>query len=108
MGGLDSHFGENAGLDAALTAQLSAYLADNAAEKWDTWPANRLRAASEQIPCASPIPAAGNACTAAWPMTCSKSKAVGGKLNCSKCHRDAETGRFAPRAIAIPEEKASR
>ena len=108
MTGLDSHFGENASLDAAFTARLSAYLADNAAEKWDTWPANRLRAASEQNPLRITDTRGWKRLHRGLPDEVFKSRAVGGKLNCSKCHRDAETGRFAPRAIAIPEEKASR
>ena len=31
-------------------------------------------------------------------------KSVGGKLNCESCHADADSGRFAPRAISIPKE----
>ena len=108
MPGLDSHFSENASLDATLTARLTAYLTDNAAEKWDTSPANRLRAASEQNPLRITDTRGWKRLHRGLPDDVFKSKAVGGKLNCSKCHRDAETGRFAPRAIAIPEEKASR
>jgi cytochrome b len=108
MSGLDSHFGENASLDPALTAQLSTYLADNAAEKWDTWPANRLRAVPEQNPLRITDTRGWKRLHSDLPDDVFKSKAVGGKLNCSKCHRDAEAGRFNPRAIAIPEEKASR
>jgi cytochrome b len=102
MAGLGSHFGENASLDAALTARLTAYLADNAAEKWDTWPANRLRAASEQNSLRITETRGWKRLHRELPGDVFKSKAVGGKLNCSKCHRDAETGRFAPRAIAVP------
>ena len=87
---------------------MSAYLADNAAEKWDTWPANRLRAVSEQNPLRITDTRGWKRLHRGLAGDVFKSKAVGGKLNCSKCHRDAETGRFAPRAIAIPEEKASR
>ena len=108
MAGLDSHFGENASLDSALTTQLSAYLADNAAEKWDTWPANRLRAASQENPLRITETRGWKRLHRGLADDVFKAKAVGGKLNCSKCHRDAESGRFAPRAIAIPEEKASR
>ena len=32
-------------------------------------------------------------------------KAVGSKVNCLACHRDAATGRFDNQAIAIPKEE---
>ena len=108
MAGLDGHFGENASLDAATAARFTAYLTENAAEKWDTWPANRLRTASEQHPLRITDTRGWKRLHRGLPDEAFKSKAVGGKLNCTKCHRDAESGRFAPRAIAIPEEKASR
>ncbi len=107
MAGLDDHFGENASLDAAATARLAAYLADNAAEKWDTWPANRLRKASAQDPLRITDTRGWKRAHRHLPAEVFKSKAVGGKLNCTKCHRDAESGRFAPRAIAIPGKKGS-
>jgi cytochrome b len=108
MRNLEQHFGENASLDPATTTSLTAYVTANSAEKWDTWPANRFRPNS-----ASGLLRITE--TPGWsrthrhlPETLFKSRAVGGKLNCSKCHRDAETGRFAPRAIAIPKETVNQ
>ena len=106
MARLDDHFGENASLDEALTQQLGAYLAGNAAERWDTAGANRLRVPSPSEPLRITA-------TEGWrgihrglePQTFER-KSVAGRFNCSNCHRDAESGRFAPRAIAVPEERS--
>jgi cytochrome b len=108
MAGLDHHFGENASLDPAVTASLSAYLAANSAEKYDTWPANRLRTPSPADPLRITETRGWKRIHHELPDAVFKWKTVSGKLNCSKCHRDAETGRFAPRAIAIPRETASK
>ncbi len=79
MAGLDSHFGENASLDGATTARLSAYLTDNAGEKWDTWPANRLRTASVQNPLRITDTRGWKRLHRGLPDEAFKSKAVGGK-----------------------------
>jgi cytochrome b len=104
MSGLENHFGENAALSPEQTERLAAYLNVNAAETWDTRPANMLRRPNPKEPLR--ITAAG-----AWPRIhrhipdeVFKSKPIGGKLNCSHCHGDAETGLFAPRAISIKRE----
>jgi cytochrome b len=102
MKGLDSHFGENASLDPALTARLTTYLTDNSAEKYDTWPANRFRVPSQEDPLRITATRGWKRTHHELPDEVFKAKAVGGKLNCSKCHRDAESGRFAPRAIHVP------
>ena len=102
MKGLDNHFGENASLDTALAGRLTAYLAENSAEKYDTWPANRFRAPAPEEPLRVTATRGWKRTHRDLPETAFKAKAVGGKLNCSKCHRDAESGRFAPRAIQIP------
>jgi cytochrome b len=108
MGGLDSHFGENASLDPAVTSALSVYLAANSAEKWDTWPANRLRTASDTDPLRITETRGWKRLHHELPDAVFKTKAVGGKLNCSKCHRDADSGRFAPRAISVPRDTATK
>lgn len=108
MAGLENHFGENASLDPAVTASLTAYLAANSAEKWDTKAANRLRTVSLTEPLRITEAPRWKRIHRKLPDELFKSKAVGGKLNCSKCHRDAESGRFAPREIAIPKETVSQ
>ncbi|MCB1521420.1 MAG: cytochrome b/b6 domain-containing protein [Hyphomicrobiaceae bacterium] len=104
IAGLDDHFGENASLDPAVAAELARYLRQNSAEHWDTKAANRFTAASEIAPLRITA-------TEGWRRlhrTVSDSdftrRSVGGRLNCTACHSDAEQGRFAPRNINIPEE----
>jgi cytochrome b len=107
MQGLDSHFGENAGLDEPLTRAIATYLATAAAERWDTKAAHRLATADEGEPLRITATKGWRRLHRHVASTAFERKSVGGKLNCSRCHRDAETGRFHPRAIAIPEEKAT-
>ncbi|HKJ61147.1 MAG TPA: hypothetical protein VKA94_04020, partial [Hyphomicrobiales bacterium] len=104
MAGLQNHFGENADLDAATKASISAYLQENAAETYDTKPANVFRHVDAQKPftiTASPY----------WvrhhrhvPDRIFTAKAVGGRNNCEACHADARSGRFYPGSIEIPDE----
>lgn len=104
MAGLDDHFGENAGLDDATAARIAAYLQDNAAEAYDTKPANRFRRVAAEK--AFTITA-----TPFWVRTHAEipdrvfaSKAVRQRGNCEACHSDARSGRFYPGAIDIPRE----
>jgi cytochrome b len=107
MAGLSDHFGENASLDAGTTAALTTYLISNSAERWDTRAANRLRSASTAEPLRITTTAGWRRLHRSVPDQAFALKPVGGKANCTNCHGDAETGRFAPRAIAIPEERAT-
>lgn len=104
MAGLEDHFGEDASLDAATAPAITAFLAANASEHWDTLPANRLRAVNTEKPLEITA-------TAFWTRTHAKigsevfaAKPVGAKQNCAACHGDAVTGMFAPQNIDIPEE----
>jgi mono/diheme cytochrome c family protein len=106
MAGLDNHFGENATLNPELVKQLTAYLLSNSAETWDTRPANVLRAANPDEPLRITAVKGWKRIHHEISDEVFKSKPIGGKLNCSNCHGDAETGRFAPRAIAIKKETA--
>jgi cytochrome b len=104
MDGLPNHFGEDASLDAQTTAHLRDWLAANAAERWDTRPANlfrRLNPFDPQRITATPF----------WqhihediPAAVFQAKAVGAKGACRACHQDAATGRFDPQAISVPKE----
>ena len=102
VGGLDEHFGDNASLAPEIAAEIGAYLSANAAERWDSPAANLLL----QPAAAEPLRITA---TAGWrhihrgvAETTFAIKAVGGRVNCANCHRDADSGRFAPRAISIP------
>lgn len=104
MGGLDRHFGENAGLDAATQNDIAAFLVANAADRST---ARRARKVAASL-------AAG-----ATPLRISESawfvrkhdelraevwqrKSVGGAANCAACHPGAERGGFGEHEIRIP------
>jgi cytochrome c553 len=104
MENLADHFGEDASLDAKTTVDITGFLTANAAERWDTLPANRLRAINEEKPLQITA-------TRFWvrthrdiPPPAFAMKLVGAKQNCAACHADAATGMFAPQNINIPEE----
>ncbi|MDX2157228.1 MAG: cytochrome b/b6 domain-containing protein [Hyphomicrobiaceae bacterium] len=102
MAGLDDHFGDNASLGAELARTISDYLAANAAERWDTAAANLLRRPATSEPLRITATDGWQQAHRAIPSEAFKTKAVGGKVNCARCHQDADRGRFALRAIAIP------
>jgi cytochrome b len=103
LANLSDHFGEDASLKPDVAAQIRAYLTTNAAEKWDTRAAHELQRSNPQDPLrltATPF----------WirmhrriPESVFKSRAVGAKGACEKCHSDASRGRFDPQDIRIPE-----
>jgi cytochrome b len=105
MAGLKDHFGEDASLDPARAEEIAAWLTTNAAETWDTEAANRFRVvdpAQQLRITANPYWRRKHAGIAEVVFA---RKAVGSKVNCSACHRDAATGRFDDQAIHIPEEE---
>jgi cytochrome b len=102
MADLSHHFGEDASLPAARRDEIAAYLETYAAEAWDTLPARRFSQVSAGDPLritATPgwLRVHRRVATAAFALP-----AVRARTNCLACHRDAESGRFAPQAIAIP------
>jgi len=105
MAGLKDHFGENAALDAATTEKLTAYALANSSEKWDTRVANLMRMPAKDKPLRITENERWKRIHGKLPERFFKAKAVGGKLNCTNCHRDAETGIFTPRAIDIKHDE---
>lgn len=102
--GLDGHFGDNASLNAPLADRLLGYLTANSAEHWDTKPANFFRFPDAAQPLRITASPAWQRAHRRIPEPVFGIKAVAGKLNCSACHSDASSGRFAPQAIATPKE----
>jgi cytochrome b len=103
MDGLSNHFGEDASLEPGLMSRIRAYLTMNAAEKWDTRVAHQLQGSN-------PLDPLRLTATPFWirmhqgiPESVFKSRAVGAKGACEKCHSDASTSRFDPQDIHIPE-----
>lgn len=104
MAGLDDHFGEDASLPADTAAAIVAWLAANAAETWDTEAANSFRRVVPDTPLRITATPFWTRRHAAIPAAVFAQPAVGGKVQCSACHRDANGGRFDDVAIAIPQE----
>jgi cytochrome b len=103
MDGLPNHFGEDATLEPVVMSPIRAYLTMNAAEKWDTRAAQELQGSN-------PLDPLRLTATPFWirmhqgiPESVFKSRAVGAKGACEKCHSDASTGRFDPQDIHVPE-----
>jgi cytochrome b len=104
MARLEEHFGENASLDAKTKAAISAYLQDNAAEAYDTKPANLFRRVAPETPFKIVATPFWTRAHIDIPDTVFASSSVGGRGNCEACHTDARTGRFSPGAIDISKE----
>ena len=95
MAGLDRHFGENASLPPETVAEISAFLASNAAD-----------AGRPEQGGAAPLRISetrwfqkehGEIGAAVW-----KRPAVGGPANCAACHHQAEQGVFNEHGVKIP------
>ncbi len=107
MGGLDKHFGENAGLDAATAREITDYLVNNSGEKSGDRRASRFM---ESLPAgATPLRItetpyfrrkhdAREISPEVW-----KRAKVGSPANCTACHAGAEKGDFSERNVKIPQ-----
>jgi cytochrome b len=104
LANLSDHFGEDASLKPDVAAQIRAYLTTNAAEKWDTRPAHELQRSNPQDPLRLTATPFWIRTHRGIPESVFKSRAVGAKGACEKCHGDASMGRFDPQDIHIPEQ----
>ena len=104
MGGLDQHFGENAGLDAPTRDEITRFLAVNSADKQDNRRSQRI---NQSIP-ANAVPL--RISEAAYfkdkhneiSPTTFKRKSIGSPSNCAACHQGAEKGDFSESLVKIP------
>jgi cytochrome b len=103
MDGLPDHFGEDASLEPDLMSRIRTYLTKNSAEKWDTRAADELALANPGDPLRLTATPFWTRMHRRIPETVFKSRAVGAKSACDKCHNDASTGRFDPQNINVPE-----
>jgi hypothetical protein len=104
MAGLDRHFGENAGLDAAPAKAITEFLVANAADRSD---GRRARKVAASIPAGqTPLRISESpwflrkhdeVAMAVW-----QRKSVGGPANCGACHPGADRGGFGEHEIRIP------
>lgn len=104
LDGLDSHFGEDAGLEAATLAGLRGWVLANAAEAYDTKAANRLRTVDPAAPFTITATRFWRRTHAAIPDPVFAAPAVVARGNCEACHADARAGRFYPGNILVPME----
>ena len=102
MATLDDHFGEDASVDAAAAARITAFLVANDATTFDTEVAVRIGRASS--------PDARLVATEGWKRrhrdiapSVFERRGIASRSNCLACHADAESGRFDDSAISIPE-----
>ena len=106
MATLPDHFGEDASLDPATTARITAFLTAHSAETADIRASRsfRLRGGGRK---GGPASLEENPAWRAYhedlPPALFKSGAVLSAANCAACHKDAEAGIFSPFAIEIPK-----
>jgi cytochrome b len=103
MANLGDHFGEDAGLPAATREEIAAYLERYAAESWDSKAAHRFSLLSPDNPVSITATPAWQRLHRAISPAAFRARAVGSRANCAACHGDADSGRFDPQAISIPE-----
>ena len=104
MAGLNSHFGENAELDAPSAAKIKAYLLANSAEAFDTKAANRLRQTDPADPLRITATPFWQRTHRAIPDAVFAARSVGSRGACNACHLDADSGLFEPSLIHVPKE----
>ena len=103
MASLDSHFGEDASLKADELQAISAYLAANSAEHWDTRAAVDFSRIDEKDPLRITAGPSWQRRHGDLPAELFKRAKVKAKSNCEACHADARQGLFTPQGIDIPE-----
>lgn len=104
MDGLNSHFGENAELDAPQEAWIRDFLLANSAEAFDTKAANRFRQSDPADPLRITATPFWRRTHRAIPDDVFASNSVGSRGACIACHRDAASGLFEPSSIQVPKE----
>ena len=104
MAGLSDHFGEDASLAPADAQTISAYLAANSAEHWDTLAAHVLATNTSKEPLRITTTGFWQRMHGDIPAAVFARKSIATKANCAACHGDAATGLFAPQNIHVPKE----
>ncbi len=101
MNGLADHYGEDASLDEETTTIIRTYLDENNAGTFDTEVSQRVGRIDS--------PSFRMTDTAYWKKrhedidsSVFRLKAVGSKVNCNNCHKDAASGRFDDANIHVP------
>jgi hypothetical protein len=106
MSGLDDHFGEDASLPPEESAALTAYLTRYAGEAWDTEAGREIALVSPENPLRITASRHWQRKHHGLPAGAFTAANVKTKGNCSACHADAESGRFADQAITYQGDLA--
>jgi cytochrome b len=102
MATLSDHFGDDASLNEETATTVTSYLVTNAADVRDTIPAYRFRKTAADEPRRVTATAYWKRIHADLDESVFRSRAVGSKVNCAACHRDAARGGFHESNIEIP------
>ncbi|MBZ0104787.1 MAG: diheme cytochrome c [Sulfuricella denitrificans] len=104
MAGLESHFGQDASLDALTAKEITAFLVNNSAERAGNKRAKKVLGAL------GPDEAPLRISETAWfvreheevsPQVWKRPK-IGSPANCNACHQGAEQGNYSEHQIRIP------
>ncbi|MFN3543289.1 MAG: diheme cytochrome c [Thiobacillus sp.] len=105
MGGLDTHFGENASLDPATQADILRFLEANAADSGTSRIGGKVmqRMGAHEAPLRITetrwfVKKHDEVPRATWAR-----KSIGSAANCAACHRQAEKGIFDEDTVTIPK-----
>ena len=101
---LSNHFGEDASLPPTVVNEISAWLAANSGEHWDTEAANWFLEEDPSEPLRITATDNWRAKHAEIGAEVFARKSIGGRVNCAACHTDFASGQFDDQAIDIPEE----
>jgi hypothetical protein len=103
MADLGDHFGEDASLPPPVRDEIACYLERYAAESWDSKAAHRFSVLAPADPTRITATPGWQRIHRGIDPAFFRSHAVGSRSNCAACHSDADSGRFDPQAIALPE-----
>ncbi|NQV83129.1 MAG: cytochrome b/b6 domain-containing protein [Rhodospirillales bacterium] len=101
MNGLPDHYGEDASLDAETVRTIRAYLDANPAGTFDTEAAQRVGRIETSSFRMTDVPYWKARHQSIAPSVF-RLTAVGSKVNCNGCHKDAASGRFDDVKIHLP------
>jgi hypothetical protein len=105
MNGLNDHFGDNAGLDAATKAEITRYLSANSADRSEYRHSRRLlrTLAPDSVPLRiTETPYIRHEHNELPAQAVAENPDVRSLSNCNACHTQAEQGSFSESEIRIP------
>ena len=103
LAGLRRHFGADATLSGEQIAHIRGWLDANAAEHWDALPSHLLRQPADDGSLRITDTPGWRRVHRHIADAVFAAKPVDRRSDCAACHADAETGRFAPQQIEIPD-----